>query len=320
MTAPDIAISAARGGQTARPVAQIITAHRQTEGEEFPIRRPFPTTGLADVDPFLMLDEVGPVDWAPGTAKGAPDHPHRGFQTISYILSRENLHEDSSGGVQKLQSGDVQWMTTGAGIVHSEMPTEEFRERGGRIHSFPIWVNLPAADKWTTPGYQFAAADRIPVAISDDGLITAKVIAGTAFGVDGIVETRTPGVLQDWTVMSGGADELTIPADHSVSLYVFHGSVITGPDAKTIEDGELAILGDGDTVTISSNKNNPEPARLLVLGGRPIGEPVTRYGPFVINTKDEIVQAFHDYQSGRMGSSPGREWNQMLSGFAEFRH
>lgn len=304
MTAPDIAISAARGGQTARPVAQIITAHRQTEGEGFPIRRPFPTTGLADVDPFLMLDEVGPVDWAPGTAKGAPDHPHRGFETISYILSGEKLHEDSSGGVQKLQSGDVQWMTAGAGIVHSEMPTEEFRERGGRIHSFQIWVNLPAADKWTTPGYQFAAADRIPVATSDDGLITAKVIAGTAFGVDGIVETRTPVVLQDWTVMSGGAAELTIPADHSVSLYVFHGSVITGPDAKTIEDGELAILGDGDTVTISSNKNDPEPARLLVLGGRPIGEPVTRYGPFVMNTKDEIVQAFHDYQSGRMGVIP----------------
>ena len=290
--------------QTARSVTQIVTAHRQTEGEGFPIRRPFPTTGLADVDPFLMLDEVGPVDWAPGTAKGAPDHPHRGFETISYILSGEKLHEDSSGGVQKLQSGDVQWMTAGAGIVHSEMPTEDFRERGGRIHSFQIWVNLPAADKWATPGYQFAAADRIPVATSDDGLITAKVIAGTAFGVDGIVKTRTPVVLQDWTVRPEGTAELAIPADHSVSLYVFQGSVITGPDAQAVEDGELAILGDGDTVTISSNVNHPEPARLLVLGGRPINEPVTRYGPFVMNTKDEIVQAFHDYQSGRMGVIP----------------
>ena len=290
--------------QTACSVAQIVTAHQQTEGEGFPIRRPFPTIGLADVDPFLMLDEVGPVDWAPGTAKGAPDHPHRGFETISYILSGEKLHEDSSGGVQKLQSGDVQWMTAGAGIVHSEMPTEEFRERGGRIHSFQIWVNLPAADKWAAPGYQFVAADRIPVAMSDDGLITAKVIAGTAFGVDGIVETRTPVVLQDWTVGPTGKAELAIPADHTVSLYVFQGSVITGPDARTIEDGELAIFGDGDTISISSNNDGPEPARLLVLGGRPIGEPVTRYGPFVMNTKGEIVQAFHDYQSGRMGVIP----------------
>ena len=300
----DLAVSVGTGEQTARPVAHIVTAHRQTEGEGFPIRRPFPTNGLADVDPFLMLDEVGPVDWAPGTAKGAPDHPHRGFETISYILSGEKLHEDSSGGVQKLQSGDVQWMTAGAGIVHSEMPTKEFQERGGRIHSFQIWVNLPAADKWAAPGYQFAAADRIPVATSDDGLITAKVIAGTAFGVDGIVETRTPVVLQDWTVESEGTAELTIPADHAVALYVFQGSVVTGPDARTIEDGELAILGEGDSVTISSNKNGPEPARLLVLGGRPIGEPVSRYGPFVMNTKDEIIQAFHDYQSGRMGVIP----------------
>ena len=304
MTAPNIAIPAARGGQTARPVAQIIAAHRQTEGEGFPIRRPFPTTGLADVDPFLMLDEVGPVDWAPGTAMGAPDHPHRGFETISYILSGEILHEDSWGGVQKLQSGDVQWMTAGAGIVHSEMPTEELRERGGRIHSFQIWVNLPAAYKWATPGYQFAAADQIPVAMSDDGLITAKVIAGTAFDVDGIVETRTPVVLQDWTVGPGGKAELAIPGDHTVALYVLQGSVITGPDAQTVVDGELAIFGDGDTITISSNDGGPEPARLLVLGGRPIGEPVARYGPFVMNTKDEIVQAFHDYQSGRMGVIP----------------
>lgn len=300
----DLAVSAGMVERAARPVAQIVTAHRQTEGEGFPIRRPFPTTGLADVDPFLMLDEVGPVDWAPDTAMGAPDHPHRGFETISYILSGEKLHEDSSGGVQKLQSGDVQWMTAGAGIVHSEMPTKEFRERGGRIHSFQIWVNLPAADKWAAPGYQFTAADRIPVATSDDGLITAKIIAGTAFGVDGIVETRTPVVLQDWAVEPEGMARLTMPADHTVALYVFQGSVVTGPDARTVEDGELAILGDGDSVTISSNKNDPEPARLLVLGGRPIGEPISRYGPFVMNTKDEIVQAFHDYKSGRMGVIP----------------
>ena len=300
----DLAVSAGMVERAARPVAQIVTAHRQTEGEGFPIRRPFPTTGLADVDPFLMLDEVGPVDWAPDTAMGAPDHPHRGFETISYILSGEKLHEDSSGGVQKLQSGDVQWMTAGAGIVHSEMPTKEFRERGGRIHSFQIWVNLPAADKWAAPRYQFTAADRIPVATSDDGLITAKIIAGTAFGVDGIVETRTPVVLQDWAVEPEGMARLTMPADHTVALYVFQGSVVTGPDARTVEDGELAILGDGDSVTISSNKNDPEPARLLVLGGRPIGEPISRYGPFVMNTKDEIVQAFHDYKSGRMGVIP----------------
>ena len=246
--------------QTARPVAQIVTALRQTEGEGFPIRRPFPTPMLADVDPFLMLNEVGPVDWAPGTAKGAPDHPHRGFETISYLLSGEKLHEDSSGGVQMLHPGDVQWMTAGAGIVHSEMPTEDFRVRGGRVHSFQIWVNLPAEEKWAEAGYQYAAAAEIPTATSDDVRVSAKVIAGTAFGVDGIVETRTPVVLQDWTVMPGGAAVLPIPSDHSISLYVFQGGVAVRPDHQKVGDGELAMLGEGEVVTIAADANKEETA------------------------------------------------------------
>ena len=285
-----------------RPVARLVPARRATEGEGFPIRRPFPTQALMDLDPFLMLDEVGPVDWPPGQAKGAPDHPHRGFETVSYMLSGEKLHEDSTGKSQLLHGGDVQWMTAGAGIVHSEMPSARFRAAGGRTHSFQIWVNLPIAAKGATPGYQYLPGADIPVGRSDDGLIEAKVISGEAFGVAGGIGTHTPVVLQDWTVAPGGRGRVELPADHNAALYVFGGAVLTGPDGARVEDGTLAILAPGDAIEIAAAPGTAEPARLLLLAGRPLNEPVARYGPFVMTTEDEIYQAIRDYQSGRMGT------------------
>jgi redox-sensitive bicupin YhaK (pirin superfamily) len=181
------------------------------------------------------------------------------------------------------------------------MPSERFRKAGGRTHSFQIWVNLPTAAKGARPGYQYLPAAEIPVGRSDDGLIEAKVISGTAFGVSGRIGTHTPVVLQDWTVQPGGRGAVALPADHNAALYVFQGAVTTGPEGARVEDGTLAILGAGGRIEVAAAADAGGPARLLLLAGRPIGEPVARYGPFVMTTEDEIHQAIRDYQSGRMG-------------------
>jgi redox-sensitive bicupin YhaK (pirin superfamily)/Flp pilus assembly pilin Flp len=212
-----------------RPVRQIVTAHRQREGAGFIVRRPFPTHGLDHVDPFLMLDEVGPIDYGPGEALGAPDHPHRGFETVSYILEGEKLHEDSTGFSQLLGPGDVQWMTAGSGIVHSEMPSPDMQRLGGRAHGFQIWVNLPAATKMVAPRYQHVPADEIPLGTSEDGRIEARVIAGEAFGTRAAIDTFTPIVLQDWTVRPGGRATQHLAADHQAAVYVFDGEVPSRP-------------------------------------------------------------------------------------------
>jgi redox-sensitive bicupin YhaK (pirin superfamily) len=284
-----------------RQATAIIAAQRTMEGAGFPVRRPFPTSELVDVDPFLMLDEVGPVDYAPGEAKGAPDHPHRGFETISYILSGEKLHEDSQGATQLLTPGDVQWMTAGAGIVHSEMPSPAFFAQGGRSHGFQIWVNLPKAEKSAEPGYQYIPAGEIPATQTPDNLCRGIIIAGDAFGVSASINTRTPVVLQDWTIDPGGKLELSLPPSHTVAIYLFQGEALTGPDEKRIVDGDIAIMGGGDCIVVDVPAT-AQTARFLLLGGTPINEPVARYGPFVMNTREEIMQAMQDYQAGLMGA------------------
>lgn len=288
-------------GSAQRRATAIIPAQRTMEGAGFPVRRPFPTQELMGVDPFLMLDEVGPIEYAPGTAKGAPDHPHRGFETISYILSGEKLHEDSQGATQLLTAGDVQWMTAGAGIVHSEMPSPAFHASGGRSHGFQIWVNLPIAAKAAKPGYQYVPAADIPKTQSPDGKAQGVVIAGEAFGVSASIDTHTPVILQDWTIAPGGELELPVPPGYTISLYLFEGELTLGPDGKKIIDGDLAIMGAGETIVASVKDAAAGEARFLLLGGEPINEPVARYGPFVMNTREEIMQAMEDYQSGRMG-------------------
>jgi redox-sensitive bicupin YhaK (pirin superfamily) len=285
---------------SARAVSRVVTAHRQTEGGGFTVRRPLPTAGLDLVDPFLLLDEMGPVNYAPGEAKGAPDHPHRGFETVTYLLSGEFVHEDSSGARGQLSTGDVQWMTAGSGVVHSEMPSARVREAGGRIHGFQIWVNLPRSAKMSAPRYQDLRAADIPHARSEDGLADAVVVAGTALGVAGAAQTHTPITYVDWTLQPGAKVETEVPADQNAMIYVFGGSLQVGD--RPVLDGQLAVLGAGDRVGLSADPTATEPARALLLGGRPLREPVARYGPFVMNTREEIVQAFEDYQSGRMGA------------------
>jgi len=282
-----------------RETQRIVTAHRQREGAGFIVRRPVPTQGLDTVDPFLLLDEMGPVDYAPGEAVGAPDHPHRGFETITYMLEGEFEHEDSAGHRGVLRPGDVQWMTAGAGIVHSEMPSRGIREKGGRVHGFQIWVNLPARLKMTRPRYQEVSSGQIPQGRSADGRARVRVIAGEALGARAVIDTHTPIVYQDWTIDAGADVTTALAREQQALVYVFQGSVLVGNEGREVRDGQMALLGPGDAVRLRGGAQAP--GRLLLLGGVPIAEAVARYGPFVMNTQQELVEAVRDYQSGRMG-------------------
>jgi quercetin 2,3-dioxygenase len=281
-----------------RETSRIVTAHRQREGAGFIVRRPFPTQGLDLVDPFLLLDEMGPVDYGPGEAVGAPDHPHRGFETITYMLEGQFEHEDSAGHKGVLRPGDVQWMTAGAGIVHSEMPSREIRDKGGRVHGFQIWVNLPAKLKMTRPRYQEVAGSEIPQAASADGRARVRVVAGEALGVNAVIDTYIPIVYQDWTLEAQADVTLALAREQQALAYVFQGSALVGNEGKAVREGQLALFGPGDAVRLRGAEGG---GRLLLLAGVPTGEPVARYGPFVMNTQEEIVQAVRDYQSGKMG-------------------
>jgi len=281
-----------------REVDRVVTAHKQREGGGFIVRRPVPSLGLELVDPFLLIDEVGPVDYRPGEAVGAPDHPHRGFETVTYMLEGEFEHEDSAGHRGALRAGDVQWMTAGAGIIHAEMPSARIREQGGRVHGFQIWVNLPARLKLTRPRYQEIAGGKIPAASTPDGKARVRVIAGEALGARAVIDTHTPIVYQDWSIDPGADVTVPLPRDHAALAYVFEGAVRMGEGDRLVEDGRLALFAAGDAVRF---RGGATPGRLLLLAGVPLREPVARYGPFVMNTEAEIVAAARDFQSGRMG-------------------
>ena len=267
-----------------RSIKQVISARTQLEGGGFQVRRPLPAPGVRQVDPILMIDEMGPVDYRPGEAVGAPDHPHRGFETVTYMLEGEFEHRDSGGHAGKLRPGDVQWMTAGRGVVHSEMPSAHIMEAGGRVHGFQIWVNLPARLKMTAPRYQEVEAAQIPEAESDDGLAQVRVIAGEALGVSARIDTHTPIVYQHWTLKPGVKVTQALPADHNGLLFVFSG--VLDSAGVHLEDGQMGILGEGDTVELSVAESAAGTTEVLLLGGVPL---------------NEIVQAEKDYRSGRMG-------------------
>ncbi len=281
-----------------RDVSRIVTAHRQTEGGGFIVRRPLPSAGLSVADPFLLVDEMGPIDYPPGEAVGAPDHPHRGFETVTYVLEGEMEHEDSAGHRGKLAAGDVQWMTAGAGIVHSEMPSSRILQEGGRVHGFQIWVNLPAKLKMTRPRYQEIPAARIPRAQTEDGKARVRLVAGEALGASAIIATHTPIVYQDWSLDAGADVTIALPGSLNAMAYVFAGRAQLGDGEAIASDGQLAIFGAGDRVRLRGVDGG---GRLLLLAGQPLNEPVARYGPFVMNTEQEIRQAMIDFRSGKMG-------------------
>jgi redox-sensitive bicupin YhaK (pirin superfamily) len=296
-----IALNEQTAGSVLRPVISITDSIRTLEGGGFPVRRPFPTRDLMQLDPFLLLDHLGPVTWGPGEGIGAPDHPHRGFETVTYLLSGGFQHKDSAGHAGKLTPGDVQWMTAGSGVVHSELPSDEFMRDGGVMHGFQIWVNLPARDKMMPPHYQEIPGAKIPAAVSGDGKVAVRVIAGAALGVSAVIETRTPIYFLHFTLQPGGQLVQDVPAGHNALVYLISGSVQIGQEHKPAREGQMVQLGDGDTVHLAVANDATAPADLLLLAGQPLNEPVARYGPFVMNTREEIEQAFRDYQSGRMG-------------------
>jgi len=284
-----------------RPVVSVVDSMRTLEGGGFPVRRPFPTQQLMQVDPFLLLDHLGPVTWGPGEGIGAPDHPHRGFETVTYLLSGGFQHRDSAGHAGKLTPGDVQWMTAGSGVVHSELPSAEFMRDGGVMHGFQIWVNLPARDKMMKPRYQEIPKTDLPEALSADGKVKVRVIAGAALDKSAVIETRTPIYFLHYTLQPGGATAQAIPAGHNALVYLISGDAWLGSEQKPVREGQMAMLGDGDQIRLAVADEAGAPADLLLLAGVPLNEPVARYGPFVMNTREEIEQAFRDYQSGRMG-------------------
>jgi len=283
-----------------RPVERVTTARRQLEGGGFSVRRPLPAAGVRTVDPILMIDEMGPADYAPGEAVGAPDHPHRGFETVTYMLAGEFEHRDSAGHAGSLRPGDVQWMTAGRGVVHSEMPSARILREGGRVHGFQIWVNLPARLKMTQPRYQEMAGSGIPEAVSKDGLARVRVIAGEALGVAARIDTHTPIVCQHWTLQPGARVEQALPPDHNGLVYVFAGELQS--NGIRIADGQMGVLGAGDAVDLAAPAGNAGETQVLLLGGVPLNETVVQHGPFVMNSEAEIAAAISDYQSGRMGS------------------
>ncbi len=283
-----------------RSVDRIVTSIQTKEGAGFSVRRPFPTQTLPLIDPFLLLDHMEPIELGPGEAKGAPDHPHRGFETVTYVLEGKLQHKDSAGNQGSLGPGDVQWMTAGAGVIHSEMPEEKFAAAGGRLHGFQIWVNLPARDKMIPPRYQDIPSTKIPVAQNEAGSVQVKVIAGESLGKKAIIDTHTPSLFLHLKIKPGAKIVQPIPGAFNCFAYVIDGKGLFGE--SQIEAGRdqlVAFANDGESVLLQASA--AQSLDVLLLGGMPLREPVARYGPFVMNTEQEIHQAMRDYESGRMG-------------------
>jgi redox-sensitive bicupin YhaK (pirin superfamily) len=302
-TEPKLLTAVADAAGEPRAVEQRATAAHALEGGGFPVRRPFPgALDLQHTDPFLMLDQMGPVDYLPGKALGAPDHPHRGFETVTYLNDGEMEHRDSHGGGGVIRGGDTQWMTAGAGLVHSEMPTEKMMREGGLLHGVQLWVNLPRSDKRAEPRYQDITGDRLSLFRNVDGTALVRLIAGEVAGVKGPGDTHTPIALAHATLQPGAHVALEWPREFNALVYVLSGSGNVGPDGQAVNSGQVAAFGPGDVVIVDAAADADEPLEVLLLGGQPIREPVFSYGPFVMNTKSEIIEAIDDFNSGKMGS------------------
>jgi quercetin 2,3-dioxygenase len=290
-----------------RAVKGVTTALRGFEGEGFPVRRAFAGVDLADLDPFIHLDQMGEVEYAPGEPKGTPWHPHRGFETVTYMMDGTFEHSDSNGGGGVITNGDTQWMTAGAGILHIEKPPEALVVSGGLFHGLQLWVNLPRAQKWSPPRYQDIRAGQVGLVASPDGGVLLRVIAGEVAGHAGPGSTYTPMTMIHATLSPEARLSLPWRADYNALVYVLAGQGTVGAEGWPVQTGQLAVFGSGNTITMTASRlqeSRSPNLDVVILGGRPIREPVAWMGPFVMNTREELVQAFADYQAGRLGRIP----------------
>ena len=311
ITVPDLTVlprvPAVAPQGTERTVRSVTSAPSGHEGEGFPVRRAFAGVELADLDPFIHMDQMGEVEYAPGEPKGTPWHPHRGFETVTYIIDGIFDHQDSNGGGGTITNGDTQWMTAGSGLLHIETPPEHLVVSGGLFHGIQLWVNLPRVAKWAAPRYQDIRAHDVALLTSGDGGALIRVIAGDLAGHTGPGSTHTPITLVHATVAPGAQLDLPWRADFNALVYVLSGNGSVGTERQPIRKGQLAVLGAGEYLRVDAAPTGPvaEPGLdVLVLGGRPIREPVAWAGPFVMNTRAEVIQAFEDYRAGRLGSIP----------------
>ncbi|WP_016906267.1 pirin family protein [Streptomyces xiaopingdaonensis] len=291
----------------ARPVRAVTTAPKGYEGEGFPVRRAFAGIDYRHLDPFIMMDQMGEVEYAPGEAKGTPWHPHRGFETVTYLLDGTFVHQDSEGGGGTINDGDTQWMTAGSGLLHIEAPPEELVVTGGLFHGVQLWVNLPAADKMKDPRYQDIGGGQVKLLTTADGGALLRVIAGELDGHEGPGVTHTPITLLHATVSPGA--EITVPwrREYNALAYVLAGRGSVGTEHRPVHLGQTAVFGSGESLTVraadSQDAHTPD-LEVLLLGGRPLREPMAHYGPFVMNSHAELAAAFEDFKAGRLGRVP----------------
>jgi len=290
-----------------RPVARLVTAPSGLEGEGFPVYRAFAGVSMRELDPFVHMDQMGAVQYAPGEPRGTPWHPHRGFETVTYMIDGTFAHQDSQGGGGLIQDGATQWMTAGDGILHIETPPEELVVSGGLFHGIQLWVNLPSKKKMIPPAYQGIEADQVALFASEDAGSLVRVIAGDIAGHVGPGSTHTPMALAHATISAGA--RLTLPwnAGFNALLYVLAGSGTVGEAGRPVRSAQLVVFGAGDAITIRADEKQDSRSpdlEVLLLGGQPIREPVEHYGPFVMNTKAELGQAVEDFQAGRFGRIP----------------
>lgn len=290
-----------------RPVRSVTTGPTGFEGEGFPVRRAFAGATHADIDPFIMMDQMGEVNYAPYEARGTDWHPHRGFETVTYIMDGTFLHQDTHGGGGVITDGGTQWMTAGGGILHIETPPEELVVRGGLFHGVQIWVNLPARDKMIPPAYQNIEGQQLTLFTSHDAASLVRLIAGSIGEFRGPGSTHTPITLAHISIPAGSRIVLPWQRDFNALVYVLAGHGTVGAEGARIAKGQLAVLGAGDVVSLAGDGGDNESGdsmEVLLLGGQPINEPVAQYGPFVMNTREELVQAYEDFQRGRLGVVP----------------
>jgi quercetin 2,3-dioxygenase len=300
-------VGAADLADTERPVRSITTGPRGYEGEGFPVVRAFAGANTAALDPFVHMDQIGEVEYQPGEPRGTDWHPHRGFETVTYMIDGRIAHQDSHGGGGLIADGATQWMTAGSGILHIETPPADLVDSGGLFHGVQLWVNLPKTDKYTTPRYQAIEGSDLRLLSSDDGGALVRIIAGEIDGHRGPGVTHTPITMTHATIQPGARLNIPWNRDFNALVYVLSGRGSVGPVAHPIHQGQLAVLGPGDRITVAAEptQDSHRPALdVLILGGQPIREPVFHYGPFVMNTKAELIQALEDFHAGKFGSIP----------------